>query len=90
MTVYDKLINKVGNTDTTGFVKETKYENKGSDFEDKLNNVDKKIPDVSGLVKKTDFNSKITEIEVKIPSITGLATNSALTAVHTKKLRLVV
>ena len=42
MTVYDKLVNKVDNTDTTGFVKKNKYENKGSDFEDKINNVDKK------------------------------------------------
>ena len=46
--------------------------------------MDKKIPDVSGLVKKTDFNSKITEIEGKIPIITGLATSSALTAVENK------
>ena len=40
-----------------------------------------KIPDASGLVKKTDFNTKVTEIEGKIPSISSLATNSALTAV---------
>ena len=46
--------------------------------------MDKKIPDISGLVKKTDFNSKITEVEGKIPSITGLATNSALAAVENK------
>ena len=44
--------------------------------------MDKKIPDVSGLVKKTDSNTKITETEGKIPSITSLATNSALTAVE--------
>ena len=29
--------------------------------------VDKIIPDVSGLVKKTDFKTKVTEIESKIP-----------------------
>ena len=44
----------------------------------------KKIPDTSGLVKKTDFSFKITEIEGKIPSISGLATNSALTAIENK------
>ena len=44
----------------------------------------KKIPDTSGLVKKTGYSSKITEIEGKIPSISGLATNSALIAVENK------
>ena len=37
-----------------------------------------KIPDTSGLVKKTDYNAKITETEGKIPSINDLATNAAL------------
>ena len=46
--------------------------------------MDKKIPDTSGLVKKTDYSSKIIELENKIPSISGLATNSALTAVENK------
>ena len=46
--------------------------------------MDKKIPDVSNLVKKPDLNAKITEGEGKIPSITGLATNSALNAVDNK------
>ena len=44
----------------------------------------KKIPDASGLVKKTNYNVKNTEIEVKIPSITGLAATAALTAVENK------
>ena len=43
-----------------------------------------KIPDTSGLVKKTDCNAKITEIEVKTPSISSLTTNAALTAVENK------
>ena len=47
--------------------------------------MDKKIPDVSGVVKKIDFNSKIREVEGKIPSTIGvLATNSELTAVENK------
>ena len=46
--------------------------------------LENKIPDTSGLVKKTDYNAKITEIEGKIPSISGLATNAALTAVENK------
>ena len=70
------------NIDTTNFVKKNKYEKDGSDFEDKISKIDKKIPDVSILVKKTDFKAKISEAEGKIPSITGLATNSELTAVE--------
>ena len=76
-TEYNKLVTKVDNINTTNFVTKTKYEKDGSDFEDKISKVDKKIPDVSGLVKKTDFHAKVTEIEGKIPSITGLAINSA-------------
>ena len=48
----------------------------------KISDAEKKIPNTSGLVKKTDLHAKITEIESKIPSITGLVTNSALTAVE--------
>ena len=36
----------------------------------------KKIPETSGLAKKTDYNTKITELESNIPSISGLATTS--------------
>ena len=72
---YNKLVTKVDNIDTTEFAKKNKYEKDGSDFEDKNSKIDKKIVDVSGLVKKTDFNTKFTEIEGKILSISGLATN---------------
>ena len=71
-TEYNSLKTKVDSTDTTNFVSRTKYEKDGSDFEDKINKIDKKIPDVNDLVKKTDFNAKVTEIEGKIPSISGL------------------
>ena len=81
---YDKLDTKVNVIDITIFVSKTKYEKDGSDFEDKINKVNKKIPDVSDLVKKTDFSAKITEVEGTIPSIVGLATSSALTAVENK------
>ena len=46
--------------------------------------LENKIPDTAGLVKKTDYNTKITKIESKIPSINGLATNAALTVVENK------
>ena len=76
-TEYDKLVNKVNGIDTTNFVLKAKYEKVGSDFEDKINTVEKKIPDVSDLVKK----SALTAVENKIPDVSGLATTSALTAV---------
>ena len=75
--VYDKLVAKVDNIDTSGFVLKAKYDTDKSELENK-------IPDTSGLVKKTDYNAKITEIEGKIPSISGLATNAALTADENK------
>ena len=52
--------------------------------------LENKIPDTTGLVKKTDYNVKITKIEGKLPSISGLATNAALTAVKDKYLLLVI
>ena len=54
-TEYDELVTKVNGNDTTNFVLKTKYKKDGSDFEDKISKVDKKIPDVSGLVKKNRF-----------------------------------
>ena len=38
----------------------------------KIGNVCEKIPNTSGLVKKTDYNKRATEIENKIPRVTGL------------------
>ena len=76
-TEYDKLVGKVINIDTSGFVLKTKYDTEKSELENK-------IPDTSGLVKKTDYNTKITEIENKIPDISNLATKTALTTVENK------
>ena len=47
-------------------------------------NQKKKIPDTSGLVKKTDYNAKLTELENKIPDISNLATKTALNTVENK------
>ena len=41
-TEYDKLVSKINNNNATGFVSRTKYETNGSNFEDKINKVDKK------------------------------------------------
>ena len=51
-TVYDKLVAKVNNIDTSDFVLKTKYNTDKTELE-------KKIPDTSGLVKKTDYNAKL-------------------------------
>ena len=75
--VYDKLVTKVNNINTSGFVLKTKYNTDKSELENK-------IPDTSDLVKKTDYNTKITEIEGKIPDISNLATKTALTTVENK------
>ena len=71
--VYDKLVAKVNNIDTSDFVLKTKYQTDKTELE-------KKIPDVTDFVKKT----KLTELENKIPDVSGLATKSALTAVENK------
>ena len=76
-TLYDKLVTKVNNIDTSRFVLKTKYTIDKSDLETK-------VPDTSRHVKKTDYNAKISEIESKIPSISGLAITSALTADENK------
>ena len=51
-TVYDKLVAKVNNIDTSDFVLKTKYNTDKTELE-------KKIPDVSNLVKK----AKLAELE---------------------------
>ena len=50
-TMYDKLVAKVNNIDAGGFVLKFKYDLDKSDFENKISDADKKIPDTSGLVK---------------------------------------
>ena len=94
-TGHSALKSKVDAIDTSGFVTRTKFTNA---LDDKIDKVDEKIPDVSGLATKSNisallptstFNSKVTEIENKIkvinvPDITGLATKTELTAVENK------
>ena len=71
--VFEKLAAKVNNIDTSNFVLKTKYQTDKAELE-------KKIPDVSDLVKKT----KLTEFENKIPDVSNLATTNALTTVENK------
>ena len=76
-TVYDKLVAKVNNIDTSGFVLKAKYDTDKSELENK-------ISDTIGLVKKTDYNTKITGLENKIPDTSKLATKTALNVVENK------
>ena len=46
--VYDKLVAKLNNIDTSGFVLKTKYDTDKSELENK-------IPDTSGLVKNRSW-----------------------------------
>ena len=75
-TVYDKLVAKVNDIDTSRFVLKTKYDTDNSNLEQKT--------DTSGLVKKTDDNTTISEIVGKIPNVSGLATIVTLTAIENK------
>ena len=72
-TVYDKLVAKVNNIDTSDFVLKTKYQTDKTELK-------KQIPDASNLVK----NTNLTELENKIPDVGSLATKTALTAVENK------
>ena len=51
-TVYDKLLAKVNDTDTRGFVLKTTYDADKTELE-------KRILDTRKLVKKSDYNAKI-------------------------------
>ena len=76
-TVYNKLVAKVDNIDTSDFILKTKYNTDKTELENK-------IRDTGGLVKETNYNTKIIEFENKIPDISNLATKLALTTVENK------
>ena len=68
-------ITKVKALDINSFVSRTKFSADTNSLDDKIDGVEKKIPDISGLATKTSlnaylqtstFNSKVTEVENKI------------------------
>ena len=71
--VYDKLVVKVNNIDTSDFVLKTKYNTGKTELE-------KKIPDVTNFVEE----AKLTELGNKNPDISNLARKIALTTVENK------
>ena len=84
-------ITKLKAVDTNSFVLKTKLASDVTTLENKIDAVDKKIPDISGLATKTSlnsylqtstFNSKVTEVENKIKSADIIA-KSANTKANT-------
>ena len=78
-------ITKLKAIDTNSFVLKTKVASDVTTLENKIDTVDKKIPDISGLATKTSltsylqtaiFNSKVTEVENKIKSTDIIAKSS--------------
>ena len=82
---------KLKAVDTSNFVLKTKLASDFTTLENKIDTVDKKIPDISGLATKTSlnaylqtttFNSKVTEVENKIKAADIIA-KSANTKANT-------
>ena len=74
----DIKVLKTKTVDTSNFVTRTKFSTDTNALDDKIDKVDKKIPDVSGLATKTSlssllpvstFNSKVTELEGKVTTV---------------------
>ena len=84
-------ITKLKAIDTNSFVTRTKFSADTNTLDDKIDGVEKKIPDISGLATKTSlndylqivtFNSKVTEVENKIKDADIIA-KSAVTKANT-------
>ena len=87
-------ITKLKAIDTNSFVTRTKFSADTNALDDKIDGVEKKIPDISGLATKTSltsylqtstFNSKVTEVENKIKD-TDIIAKSANTKANTKQI----
>ena len=86
-------ITKLKAIDTNNFVLKTKFSADANALDDKIDGVEKKIPDISGLATKTSlndylqtstFNSKVTEVESKIKD-TDIIAKSANTKANTSR-----
>ena len=86
-------ITKLKAIDTNSFVTRTKFSADTNALDDKIDDVEKKPPDISGLATKTSlndylktstFNSKVTEVESKIKDADIIA-KSAVTRANTTR-----
>ena len=91
--IVDNLtdIRKLKAIDTNSFVTRTKFSADTNTLDNKIDGVEKKIPDINGLATKTSlnsylqtptFNSKVTEVENKIKAA-DIISKSANTKVNT-------
>ena len=90
-TACNTLKNKVDAIDTSNFVSRTTFTTDTNSLDDKIDKVEKKIPDICGLATKSSVTRLITEqedytdkVKKKIPDISGLASKTELTAVENK------
>ena len=90
-TTYNTLKNKVDAIHTSKFVSTTKFTTDVNALDDKIDKIEKKIPDISGLATKSSVTLLITEqeeytdkVKKKIPDISGLASKTELTDVENK------
>ena len=88
-SAYGILLIKVSAIDimvpnTSGLVTKTPYYLEKQGLEE---NIEEKLPNKNGLIKKTDCNTSITEIVTKIPSVTGLVNTVALNTQNPQRLK---
>ena len=90
-TTYNTLKIKVDAIDTSSFVTRTKFTIDINDLDDKIDKVENKIPNISGLARKSsvtilvgDLDDRIDKVKKKIPDISGLASKTELTALENK------
>ena len=88
---YNTLKDKADAFDTSKFVSRTKFSTDTNALDDKIDKVEKKIPDISRLATKSRVTRLITEqedytdkVKKKIPDISGLASKTELTAIENK------
>ena len=86
-------ITKLKAIDTNSFVTRTKFSADNNALDDKIDGVEKKIPDISGLATKTSlndylqtstFNSKVIEVENKIKNADIIAKSANTKINHTR------
>ena len=90
-TTYNSLKNKVDAIDISDFVSRTKFKTDTNALDDKIDKVEKKIPDIRGLATKSSVTRLIIEqedytdkVKKKIPDNSGLASKTELTVVENK------
>ena len=73
LTVFSKVVgleNKIPNISMLG--NKLQHDNDKQNLEKKIENIDKRLPNITGLVTNAMINTKIIEIENRILSTTGL------------------